>query len=384
VRAIFVGEGGKQQFRKEFCPFARQTGIPISGGSTSATHTSFSEMLTVTNSPFEPRKLISQGQENHLIPVGVMKQGPSCHCHDGENFDLGLQLRGHMLKFWHIHPRQRFGLWRLRPLSRLLDGGWRLLSSRTQAIGRVPHAWKLILFGLLSVADFAFTRHLVDRSEGTIYESNPLAEICLASLGWTGVALFKTLGVLLVASTALFVSCRRPRLGGGILHLGCAATGSVVLYSGYLALHGSSFTSLARDARAAEYASRGLEDDRRSEMNYQALLRELSNDFIAGRRSFLQVVTQLAKSEKVQNPFWIDLLRQTYRDRTDLECVALHLAFHTLDLVDHDPTLISEITRRLESDFRAAFGKEMSLEILRTDSTSPELTKAPWPGREVM
>jgi hypothetical protein len=264
-------------------------------------------------------------------------------------------------------------------LAQLRDSGWWLCPSRTGASGRVLHPWKLVLFSLLSIADFAFTWHLVDRSEGTVFESNPLASICLTSLGWTGVASFKTLCVLLVAVAALFVSGRRPRLGGGILHLGCAVTGAVAFYSCYLAVHASTYASLGRDARVADEASRGLDRDRQSEMSYQALLRELSDDFFAGRRPFLEIVTQLAKTEKAKNPFWMKLLRQTYPGRTDLECVALHLALHALGTVDHDHSLMSDMIRRLETDFRAAFGKEISLELLRARRMSREFTKAAWP-----
>ena len=185
-------------------------------------------------------------------------------------------------------------------------------------------------------------------------------------------AFFKILAVLLVASAALLVSCRRPRLGGTVLHFGCAATGAVVLYSCYLALHGSAYASLARDARAADDASRKLDQHCHLERNYQALLRQLSHDVIAGRQPFWQAVNELANSEKNRNTFWLGLLRQTYSGRTDLECVALHLAFHALGGVDDDPALKRELRQRLERDFRAVFGTEVSFACLRTDNSPDE------------
>src|SRR5262245_50521873 len=94
--------------------------------------------------------------------------------------------------------------------------------------------WKLLIFGLLSGADFALTYFLVGGSRAGLYESNPLAGWWLGQFGWVGLAIFKGITVGLVAALAFTIWVRRPRAAHRILAFGCVTAGAVVLYSCYL------------------------------------------------------------------------------------------------------------------------------------------------------
>jgi len=96
------------------------------------------------------------------------------------------------------------------------------------------HPIRLVLYAVLSAADLALTYALIQRGDGDVYESNPIAEAWLSSYGWTGLALYKLVIVLIVASVAAFVSLSRPRTGGHILTFACLAVASVVSYSVHL------------------------------------------------------------------------------------------------------------------------------------------------------
>src|SRR5262245_15702856 len=96
------------------------------------------------------------------------------------------------------------------------------------------HRYKLVLFGLLSVADLVLTLHLLQQGNGRVYESNPLAGWWLARLGSFGLALYKVLCVLLFGTLILTISRLNPRTGGRVLVFGCVAVAVVVCYSGCL------------------------------------------------------------------------------------------------------------------------------------------------------
>lgn len=96
------------------------------------------------------------------------------------------------------------------------------------------HPVRLTLYGVLSVADLGLTYALIQQGNGEVYESNPIAEAWLSSYGWTGLALYKLVIILIVAAVAAFVSLSRPRTGGHILSFACLAVALVVSYSIHL------------------------------------------------------------------------------------------------------------------------------------------------------
>src|SRR5262245_20197181 len=96
------------------------------------------------------------------------------------------------------------------------------------------HRRKFALFVLLSVADLILTLHLLQQSNGRVYESNPLAGWWLARLGSLGLALHKVLCVFLFGALVVTIFRLNPRKGGQVLAFGCVAVALVVCYSSCL------------------------------------------------------------------------------------------------------------------------------------------------------
>jgi hypothetical protein len=90
---------------------------------------------------------------------------------------------------------------------------------------------KLILFGVLSVADFLLTWGLIEGGGGQVYETNPIADWWLQSYGWSGLAFFKFLIVGVFTASAVLICLHRPRAGRHLVTFGCVAVAVVVIYS---------------------------------------------------------------------------------------------------------------------------------------------------------
>src|SRR5205085_2464838 len=100
--------------------------------------------------------------------------------------------------------------------------------------GRIPHLGLMFLFVLLSMADLALTGELLQRSHGTIYESNPVANFWLMKYGWPGLVVFKSAIVMFIVALVVAISHLRPITGSRFLGFACIALGTVVVYSGNL------------------------------------------------------------------------------------------------------------------------------------------------------
>jgi Domain of unknown function (DUF5658) len=90
---------------------------------------------------------------------------------------------------------------------------------------------QLLLYAALSLVDLALTNRLLERADGHVYESNPIANAWLSAYGWTGLAAFKLTCVGLVIIVAVVLWIRRPRLGDHLLTFSCTVVALVVLYS---------------------------------------------------------------------------------------------------------------------------------------------------------
>lgn len=99
---------------------------------------------------------------------------------------------------------------------------------------RLAYPFGLLLFAALSFADLFLTWRLVDGSHGAVVESNPVANWWLTTLGWPGLAAYKS-GIVLLVGTAIRILCqKRPRTGARILTFACSAVLAVVVYSCWL------------------------------------------------------------------------------------------------------------------------------------------------------
>ncbi len=221
------------------------------------------------------------------------------------------------------------------------------------------HPRRLLVFVLLGIADLGLTWKLIHDGHGHVYESNPVAGAWLESYGWTGLAVFKALAMLLVGLSAVYVSWYRPRTGRRLLTFGCLVTGAVVVYSGFLLASSNhpSAAHLEEDARCTEHVSRQLDRALQRERAYYNLVQRLGQDLMAGRSTLADAVLELAGSEKARDPRWLDRLHACYPDRTDSECLALHLSFRTLSQAQDAGAPWESLAEQLETDFAMNFGR---------------------------
>jgi hypothetical protein len=71
----------------------------------------------------------------------------------------------------------------------------------------------------------------IEGTAGAVIEVNPIADAFLAYFGWTGLALFKGIIVLLVSGLSVWLSTYRPHAAGRILWFACTVLAGVVCYS---------------------------------------------------------------------------------------------------------------------------------------------------------
>jgi hypothetical protein len=100
---------------------------------------------------------------------------------------------------------------------------------------KTHHTGKLLAYLTLSFADLFLTYALLQKTDGAVYEGNPIANAWLTAYGWAGLATFKLVTMLLVAAVAAYVSFYRPQIGGRLLGFACCAVAFVVAYSCWLA-----------------------------------------------------------------------------------------------------------------------------------------------------
>lgn len=225
------------------------------------------------------------------------------------------------------------------------------------------HVSKLSIFAALSVADLFMTWTLVHGSDGRVYESNPFAGAWLASYGWVGLTVYKGLAMLLVGFSAVYVSLHRPRTGGRILTFACAATAAVVLYSCYLSYAGSPPDPIQpHELFQAEQKSQILDREKDRQTAYRQFLSRLADDLAGGRCTLGEAADELARSAKGRDGQWLDILRRHYPGRTDPECLAIHIGFHTLSNVAVNTDERDRLAAQFEADYRSRFGREVDFD----------------------
>jgi hypothetical protein len=185
------------------------------------------------------------------------------------------------------------------------------------------HPGKLAAYATLSLLDLGLTYQLVQKTGGTVYEGNPIANAWLAAYGWKGLVLFKLLAMILVGGTVLLIAFQRSRLAGHILTFGCMVLVGVVLYSCSLLRH-SGVPPAQGVAELAQYSPR-LSKRTRMYRVYCGIRDELRKEVQMNRCTLDEAVAKLAQTENVQNGRWLRILHERYPGRDDRGCLAADL-----------------------------------------------------------
>ncbi len=219
---------------------------------------------------------------------------------------------------------------------------------------------KLLLFSLLSAADFFFTWYLLRQGGGQVYESNPVANAWLATYGWVGLLIFKLSMVLLIGTLAVIISFYRPQTSDRLLKFACFVTGGVVIYSFFLSHLVDRNVDLPHPKEAVRFKpqGQGIDPRIRRQRRYQAFLHVLSTDLIAERTSLAGAVEKLERYRQVEPPGGEEA-RPGRRSETVRQDLADEIARYTLTSLRHDPTAGRRVAARLSEDYRSLFDRPL-------------------------
>lgn len=221
---------------------------------------------------------------------------------------------------------------------------------------------KALFFTLLSGADFALTRHLLQIGDDSFYEWNGAARWCLDQFGWGGLAAFKAVVVASVLALAYWIYRYRSKIGHRVLTFGCLTVSVVVLYSIYLVAEAHRPPAVENRAVVAEMRRQIERMDKRFEAasGFRELQAQLADDLVANRRDLSDTVDLLADSEHGRDSQRMASLRCAFIDLGDRQCLAISLINLTVARYLDAPDVM-ELATRLQADFRSLFGIEMPI-----------------------
>ena len=218
----------------------------------------------------------------------------------------------------------------------------------------LAHSRPLALFVVLSLADLALTRFLLERQGGGAYEWNPIASWWLTRFGWAGLAGFKLGIVLLVAALTLVVSRRRPCAAERLLGFACAALLAVIVYSIQLV---PGVYAAEHDAEQVEAQAQLLERQRARANTFTNLTSELGNDLVCRRRSLGEAVEILSASAQVRDPKWLRIMTGVHPGYQERELVAVRLIDEAVYCAVGSAYGAAQVYQELNAQFRACFGR---------------------------
>lgn len=225
------------------------------------------------------------------------------------------------------------------------------------------------LFALLSLADLVLTWWLLNHAGSLVYESNPVAGWCLATAGWFGLVAFKVGLVALVLGLVALVGRSRPRIGRTVLTFGCAVLVLVVGYSSVLALHSRGWedAEFAAVERFCAERDRHVAEDCRLRLAYSTFRDGLAQSLLAGRLTLPAGIAKLATSERLSDRAWL-LGLPSYEDCSYRECLARQLlaSVSVAAFQMSNRARTQKVFRRLEAEYRAAFGRAAPADLLRS------------------
>jgi hypothetical protein len=222
----------------------------------------------------------------------------------------------------------------------------------------MPHARKILLFGLLSAADLFLTWRLLRQADGQVYESNPIANWWLVSYGWPGLAAFKLAVVVLAMGLSIVLSRAHPRAGARVLEFACSALLVVVLYScslfGLLAQRPQKL--MAEEFSRLEESNRCLDKRISTSRAFTSALAQLTQELVARRCRLAAAVDQIAGLDRARDAAWLQRLRLLYGVRSDRECLAANLIHHAVNSLEQNPSAAGRLADELEKEFQSAYG----------------------------
>jgi hypothetical protein len=221
--------------------------------------------------------------------------------------------------------------------------------------------WKLALFAVLSLCDFVITYLLISRSQGQVYESNPVADQWLQQGGWVGLASFKVAIVVAVSAIATYIYYRRPRIAHDLLAVACGAVVVAVVTGSSIAMTKAETPNANGEAWNQRVTARMPNMVLlATSKDYQAALEESSFGLSSGSTDLAHTVAELEKSNRAHDAKWLESLRKAYPGIEDRALFAADLMQHTIGMRIRT-VKVRELASRLEREFIALYGIEPNL-----------------------
>jgi hypothetical protein len=222
--------------------------------------------------------------------------------------------------------------------------------------------WKLAVFGVLSACDFVITYLLISRSQGQVYESNPVADQWLQQGGWIGLAAFKAAIVFGVSMIATYIYYRRPRIAHDLLAIACGALVVAVVTGSSIAMTRdetpTSIDGAAWNPRVTGRTPRAPSPAKARD--YQLTLDDSAFALAANCTDLAHAVAELEKSNRGGDPKWIESLQKAYPGIEVRALFAADLMQHAISMRIRAPK-VRELAARLEREFIALYGFEPNL-----------------------
>jgi Domain of unknown function (DUF5658) len=187
-----------------------------------------------------------------------------------------------------------------------------------------PHRRAGYLFVLLSGADLALTCALLRHPAGGHYEANWLAHSALARFGFTGLAAYKGLTVLLAGLLVNLLARSRPAAARRLGAFACLAVGAVVLYSAALLVRQPArpANAMAKDLATVRRESQALSRAVLRQGAFDAALARWRTGLAAGRCTLDEAVRDLSGYEARERS--VQAIRAGFGSpgSSDAECLA--------------------------------------------------------------
>lgn len=184
----------------------------------------------------------------------------------------------------------------------------------------------VLVFTTLSLTDLLLTWWLIERSGRLIQEGNPLADWCLSSYGWSGLAGFKIGMVGLVILLTHVIARKQPAAAKQLLRFACVLLTLVVCYSAVLGRTAKTpaevVAEVNRDFAANDPYARAMHQDT---LAYSELLNRVVDDLLTQRCTLAAALDRLLQWKKNQDPVHRRALLAVFGGRTVEECLARQL-----------------------------------------------------------
>jgi hypothetical protein len=212
------------------------------------------------------------------------------------------------------------------------------------------------VFVALSALDLFLTWQLIDGSECSAVEANPIASTVLEYAGWAGLAAYKGCCVAAVLGAGCLLGRLRPQLGQRVVAGGCLVIGVVVAYSAFLLFGPGMHLDSREEMRLAVVRAAAI---RRAQEGHEVFRKkedELARRLAHRRLSLGQATEEMARFLAGTEYDPVPLLRYLYGEEDRRICLSASLVRCVRLWLMDGLSVAEDPLPRLEAEFVALHG----------------------------